>query len=134
MGHGWLPFSGEALAEMARTGRAPTEFFRPLTNVFDKGYNYMTAAIHVVSDSTLCFYEQCSQSSWGYKLVSKDRSAVSMRFHRNVHGHSSDIKSGCDGEVLWELCDQFDWKCNALVKNGQFEPGKHTPIELSFGT
>ena len=93
-----------------------------------KNWPFTTAAIHIVGGSTLNFYDQCKDSTWGYEHVDKSVGAVSMAFHDAVHGYSNDIQSGCDGNTLRWHCDQFNWRCNALVKNGQFAPGKHTLI------
>ena len=55
MGHGWMPVGGEDFAEMARTGRHPNQFFRPLTEVPHKKYTFTTLGVHIVGDSTLNF-------------------------------------------------------------------------------
>ena len=55
-GHGWLPITGEDIAAMSRTGRPPTDFFRPLWRAkFNKNHEFWTASIHLVSDSTVSF-------------------------------------------------------------------------------
>eukprot|EP00959_Pyramimonas_sp_CCMP1952_P049022 1024158-Pyramimonas_sp.AAC.1 len=50
--HGWIPYSGEGLAAMVRTGRPPRDFFRPLAQTSTAGCKSWGAVIHVVSDST----------------------------------------------------------------------------------
>eukprot|EP00959_Pyramimonas_sp_CCMP1952_P410919 8611305-Pyramimonas_sp.AAC.1 len=63
-GHGWIHFSGEDLAAMARTGRPPRKLFRPLTQGTHQGHKYWTAAIHRIFDST-CQFRNAQEKRFG---------------------------------------------------------------------
>eukprot|EP00959_Pyramimonas_sp_CCMP1952_P065868 1375116-Pyramimonas_sp.AAC.1 len=63
-GHGLIPYDGEDLAAMARPGKAPTAFFRPLTKLPNRAYTFWSAAIHIASDSTRTFYGPSEKEAW----------------------------------------------------------------------
>ena len=45
-GHSWIPFTGEDLASMARTGLDPTEFFHPLCLMAHKRYKFWSTTVN----------------------------------------------------------------------------------------
>eukprot|EP00959_Pyramimonas_sp_CCMP1952_P341277 7149423-Pyramimonas_sp.AAC.1 len=54
-GHGWIPYSGEDLVAMIRTGRPPRDFLRPLEQRTHRGVKGLGAVTHLISDSTCRF-------------------------------------------------------------------------------
>eukprot|EP00959_Pyramimonas_sp_CCMP1952_P422436 8849233-Pyramimonas_sp.AAC.1 len=88
---------------MARTGKAPTAFFRPFTKL----------------------PHQSRGESW-----SSRRPPTLM--HSHVHGVRAEEIGNAGGETLLELARNNDWNAPERRAQGSFASGKHTPVQFIF--